>query len=106
MDPPAEEPAAKKPKKEARIFDGVYYTIIKSDNGKIEAKCNTCGEIKKGNESSTGNFKMHYKLMHETEHKELEKHLKDGIVPSGSNKVTQPAISSAFQNVSIDTVNN
>lgn len=44
-------------------MDGTFYTLdcdIGSD-GKISAKCNECKEIRKGNISSTGNFKSHYK---------------------------------------------
>lgn len=64
-----------------------------------------CGEVKKGNNSSTGNFKSHYELKHESEYKKLEIYLKESIVPSVTKKMNhQPAINTALQIVSNDTV--
>lgn len=48
-------------KKPARIFDGKFFTVVKSERGNIVATCTICGEMKKGNLSSTGNFKSHFK---------------------------------------------
>lgn len=58
------------------------------------AKCMHCDEIKKGDISSTGNFKSHYKLKHSKQVKALEEYLKsDTEVVKGAR---QSQISDAF----------
>lgn len=69
------EPPTKKPMKFPKILDGIFYTVVSNNDGNIEAKCEECGQIKKGNVSSTGNFKSHYKKYKE-KFDELEKYLK------------------------------
>lgn len=59
---------------------GVLASVDVKDNivnldGKIEAKCVECGQMKKGTITSTGNFKSHYK-MHPLKSKMLAKYLK------------------------------
>lgn len=73
------EPPAKKEKKIPKILDGKFYTITANNDGKIDAKCNECGEIKKGHLGSTGNFKSHYKK-HKNRIDDLDKYLKEVIV--------------------------
>lgn len=63
-------------KKTAKIFDGKFYVVEKSFGGNIEAVCQTCGEVRKGNELSTGNFISHYKIKHSELLKELKEHTK------------------------------
>lgn len=77
MDEVTNVPPAKKQKKIPKILDGVYYVIESCDNEKISAKCQQCGDIRKGSLTSTGNFKSHYKK-HPKELKQLEEYLKQG----------------------------
>lgn len=63
-------------KKTPKIFDGRFYVIEKSCGGNIEAVCKTCGEVRKGNEASTGNFISHYKIKHSQLLNELKEHTK------------------------------
>lgn len=63
-------------KKTPKIFDGRFYVIEKLSEGNIEAVCKTCGEVRKGNEASTGNFISHYKIKHSELLKELKEHTK------------------------------
>lgn len=59
-----------------RIFDGMYYhEISEHPNDKIWAKCTNCDKIVKGNKTSTGNFKNHYRTNHPTLTKELDSYL-------------------------------
>lgn len=71
-------PVTKRPKKKIpKILDGTFYTLDAEIglDGKISAKCNECKEIRKGNISSTGNFKSHYKK-HPERLAKLEEYLK------------------------------
>lgn len=70
------QPPVKKAKKTPRILDGTFYSIVSNNDGKIEATCCECGDIRKGDISSTGNFKTHYKLTHPSKMKQLEDYLK------------------------------
>lgn len=67
-------------------MDGAYYVLETNIDGKISAKCQECGEIRKGSISSTGNFKNHYKK-HPSRFKALEEYLKqeDTIVNDNDN---------------------
>lgn len=71
------EPPAKR-RKIPKILDGRFYTIVSNVDGNIEAKCEECGEIRKGNLGSTGNFKSHYKK-HKQRAEEVEKYLKQTV---------------------------
>lgn len=75
-------------------MDGIYYVIQKNDDGKIEAKCQDCGDIRKGSLSSTGNFKSHYSKKHPSAFKEMEEYLKrdepDECVEKAN--ITQPSL--------------
>lgn len=57
-------------------MDGTFFSEPKRIDGKIIAKCNTCGELKKGDEKSTGNFIKHYRT-HPSEAKKLNEYLKN-----------------------------
>lgn len=106
-------PPTKKARKIPRILDGRYFLIQSNIDGKVSAKCQTCGEIRKGNISSTGNFKSHYKT-HLPELKELEEYLKqennDGSEANGEERrATQPRIEDMLANlvpISEDKVEN
>lgn len=81
-----------------RILDGMFFRVdsyvgIKTDE-KVEAVCTECGEVKKGNTNSTGNFKTHYSKMHSAKSKELEQYLKGNDLKS---KLRQPEITEALQ---------
>lgn len=71
-------PPAKKVKKVPKILDGTFYTIESNNDGKIIAKCVECGEIKKGEIGSSGNFKSHYKT-HKSQFNRLEEYLKPSV---------------------------
>lgn len=92
-------------KEPPKILQGRFYEIIDRKNGKVTAKCKECNGIKKGTDSSTGNFIMHYKLKHPALTKTLNDYLK-GIDPSvsPSSASVQPAIFESFQGASSDKV--
>lgn len=77
-------PPAKKPcRTPARILDGTFYTIIKNDKGKLDAKCLECNKNIKGHTGSTGNFLNHYRTSHPALVIKLDEYLKqklDGLV--------------------------
>lgn len=109
-----EVPVVKKKKKIPRILDGTFYVVEQhQENGQIKAKCQECGDIRKGNITSTGNFKTHYKT-HPEKLKDLEEYLKqDASTASatGDQNVTsfhskQPRIDHAWAPVSQDKVMN
>lgn len=61
-----------------RIFDGIYYEeILERSNGQIWAKCtvSTCRKVVKGNKTSTGNFKSHYRTQHSELIQDMERYL-------------------------------
>lgn len=64
-----------------RILQGKYYEVLKDDNGKVEARCTNCSEIKKGHVTSTGNFLSHYRTVHATLLKELDEYRKGDSNP-------------------------
>lgn len=64
-------------KKRAKILDGTFYQVITEHDGRITAACTECKEVRKGSDSSTGNFKSHYKAKHSDRAKDLEKYLKE-----------------------------
>lgn len=91
-------------------MDGTFYKIIKRENDKIDAQCEECGEIKRGNIQSTGNFKSHYKK-HGTRKKELDEYLKQQNMVQAENHIEgkssrQPSIRETLPPVSEDKVNN
>lgn len=77
-------------------MDGTYFTILTNLEGKIEAKCNNCKEIKKGVMSSTGNYLAHYKAKHKDKYPAVEEYLKKKSEHVLVTKVKQPAIIDAF----------
>lgn len=92
-----------------KILDGTFYTLdcdVGSD-GKISAKCNECNEIRKGNISSTGNFKSHYKK-HPERLLKLEEYLKQDDTSLtdflDENKSKQPRIADMLTPVSEEKV--
>lgn len=76
-----------KRKKLPEILDGKFYTVVLNNNGKIVAKCVDCGDIKKGDLSSTGNFESHYKT-HPHKSKQLDNYLKDKSIDGNTSKPT------------------
>lgn len=72
------EPPNKKQKLNSipKLIDGKYFELVKRDDTIIEAKCTTCGKIRKGDIRSTGNFMMHYKSSHPTLVNDVELHKK------------------------------
>lgn len=97
---PDNQPPPKKIKKPPKIFDGNFYTIEQlAENGNIVAKCEDCGELKKGNISSTGNYKNHYKSKHSNRYIALENYLKETKLQNQAEKPKtdrQPAITQCF----------
>lgn len=93
-----------------KIFDGSFFTILKEENGKIEAKCTECNEVKKGSSSSTGNFYRHYKSKHATRVKALEDHSKQknnfADPPKVQKSLRQAAISDILRCTTADDVRN
>lgn len=97
-DAPMEEPPTKKQRSIPRLLDGRYYTIVTDLDGKIEAKCITCDELRKGNIKSTGNFLNHYRTKHLSLVVEIEKYInrtneKDTSVQPAVVSLVGPAIS-------------
>lgn len=70
--------------------------------------CTKCGENKKGDISSTGNFKRHYKTKHLSSFKELEDYTKATKHTSGSSTKSdgnrQTKMTEVIQNISPDSV--
>lgn len=52
------------PTKIPRLLQSNYFTIESNVNGKVAVKCLICGELKKGDLNSTGNFLSHIKRKH------------------------------------------
>lgn len=96
----------KKPKIEAKIFDGKYYTIDRVDGKTIYARCNTCNEIKKGAECSTGNFMKHYKLKHPAQLQALKTYTKskNSVNTSAASTFTQPTLNEMARILKSDEV--
>lgn len=85
-----------------RIFDGKYFSILSNDHGKISARCNECAETKKGHITSTGNFKIHYKMRHPAIASKLDEYLQNKTdVPS---KLQQPTLKNFTSNINTETV--
>lgn len=78
-------------------MDGTFFSIEQNNNGKIVAKCTECGQNKKGNIFSTGNFINHYKSTHENRVQAMEEYLKKTQPQNEVSKtVRQPAITQCF----------
>lgn len=97
-------PTSKRAKtKTPRILDGTFYSIKSVDKGIVCAHCLECGELRKGNISSTGNFISHYKLKHKEKVHILSAYLKSGKL---DEKVTQSTIPAHFGPVNKEEVSN
>lgn len=59
-----------------KLLDGKYFEVIKCDGTKIDAKCKTCGKVRKGNLKSTGNFTDHYRTQHPSMLQEIDQYKK------------------------------
>lgn len=68
--------AKKKKTSIPRLLDGKYFEITLQNDTKIEAKCMTCGKVRKVDIRSTGNFMEHYSNFHPTLVNEVEQHKK------------------------------
>lgn len=66
---------SKKKRTIPKILDGTYYEIVKEDEDNVDVKCCECGEIKKGNIKTTGNFLTHYQKKHPASVGNLREHL-------------------------------
>lgn len=95
LDDSESEPPVKR-KKFPKIFDGTFYTIEKVIVDKIEARCMECSEVRKGDISSTGNFKNHYKSKHPDGFKALEQYLKNLTTQTPIVKCHQPTLSNVI----------
>lgn len=60
-----------------RILDGKFFLILKNVDGKIEAMCTQCKESRKGQLTSSRNFKNHYRNKHASIVSVLEDYLKN-----------------------------
>lgn len=87
-------------------MDGTFYAIVADNDGRIVAECTECKELRKGSDSSTGNFKSHYKAKHKDRAKDLENYLKEAdsatniISGPRQQKLEQVVSSSSSENVS------
>lgn len=89
-----------------RILDGKFFSVDLHIEGKIEARCTECNEVKKGHITSTGNFKNHYRIKHTSHMSSLETYLKgksDEAVDTQS-KPRQPTMTEFASNVNPDKV--
>lgn len=82
-------------------MDGTYFTVQGIIDGKIEAICNQCKEIKRGLISSTGNFIAHYKSKHKSLVPIMEKYLKKSTSATAESTQSiaidqQPKVSDMF----------
>lgn len=73
-----------------KLLDGKYYEIINTHGTKVDAKCKTCGRVRKGDLRSTGNFMDHYRTQHPSMRDEVEQYRKqkEQMIPTDSLKQT------------------
>lgn len=57
-----------------KLLDGKYFTIVTMENNKVDVTCNTCGEQRKGDIRSTGNFMTHIRKDHDHLVNEVEQY--------------------------------
>lgn len=79
---------AKRSKTIPRILDGTFFSIVSNNEGKIEAECTQCKEIRKGILSTTGNFKSHYRNKHSSMVSALESYLNGQTIDQKSGRQT------------------
>lgn len=88
-----------------RILDGKYFTIVSNVDSKIEAKCTQCHKKIKGQISSTGNFKLHYRTVHNSTLSTLENYLKNkGDEVGEKNTGRQSSMAQFASNLNPDKV--
>lgn len=80
-----------------RILDGLFYSILVQKGDNVEARCNDCNEVKKGNINSTGNFLSHFKKKHAERLDKLNEHLHGGRDISSEASNRQPSVLEIFQ---------
>lgn len=85
-----------------RILDGKYFTIISNDDGIIIARCETCLEARRGNLLSTGNYRSHYRLLHNELYQQLDDYLRGK--GEETSKTQQPTLESFIQRPKPDMV--
>lgn len=61
-----------------KILDGKYFAIVNRQDLNVTAKCAVCGQERKGNVHSTGNFMDHIKKSHPELVDEVKHHRKFG----------------------------
>lgn len=75
-----------------RLLDGKYFKVLTQDfspeSSSIEAKCQTCLKVRKGDYRSTGNFMEHYKSCHKELVDELNAYRKQKECAPSSLKQT------------------
>lgn len=79
-----------------RLLDGKYFEVLNSDwpsSQRIEARCQTCAKIRKGDIRSTGNFMDHYRSCHPTLAVAVEKYRKQKDSSDSSPFLKQTTLS-------------
>lgn len=102
-----QQPPRKKSKPNVpRILNGTFYSLEGEipDDGKIEARCTECQQIRKGNVRTTGNFISHYRTTHRDKFGELELFLRRAPV-SASTSVSQLRKDDSFPEINKQEVN-
>lgn len=80
-----------------KLLDGKYFSIVKRDGTKVEAKCENCGLIRKGTVTSTGNFMEHIRKMHSSIVSEAETYRKLGSTDEKLEKIRDLTIKEMFK---------
>lgn len=85
-----------------RILDNTFFNIVEIKEKGIIVRCTECKELKKGELSSTGNFKTHYRIKHPALLTKLEEHLKKKSIETRVS--TQPTLQHFASSSNLDTV--
>lgn len=94
------QPPVKKQKLSMRIFDGIFYSIEKTEGDSVTARCMVCNSVRKGNTKSSGNFIRHYKTSHPAMVTKLSMHLKKSVVDDTSKLLLQPSLEETISTIS------
>lgn len=94
---------AKKQRSVPRLLDGRYYVLEADNDGKIEARCTNCGELRKGHINSTGNFLNHYRTKHASMMTDVEQYI-NRTNEVGDVKIVQSTIAIVGPAISKDEV--
>lgn len=93
-----------------KLLDGKYFTIATMENTKVTVTCNICGELRRGNITSTGNFMGHIRKHHKHLEDEVEKYkIKQGAMgddeSEGNARKRQKLIDDMFKEFTPEQVN-